>query len=490
MTNKIISIILSLLLVIGLIPSAVAMAEDASPISVIYQEDFTNFNVASYNSSYNASSTTFDLNNNDGTKRLGIGNYFKADIVNMPGYDGELTNALKVTINPDLAKFDSTAGAGRITFPGMSSSGLPGTKTDGALVYELKLYTPEANSDGTRKDLSSFVMSPIVKAGASYGVGNSSTDKSKRTLIGDMVPGEWVSLKYVLLLNENKVLVYCDDKLVSYKEREVTSKGYQFQIQARRNVADEHIIFDDFKVWHIAGKSADDISPQCITLVSSILANAEKVSATVKPSVEFSEMLLPRAGVTTDNVVITDENGTELEVESVTVADDKKSIVIKPSHALEQGTEYNVKVTGLYDMYDQLIPDYEFSFTTKPQEFTVSQTEFSVEAIGGEGTSNAISSLENGYVNANYSVKNNSTTETKQAFMFAVLREGRKLKSIQFKTVTLAPLSTDSFNAGFTIDDYENQSIETYVWDSLSGKVALGSSYTITADGVTTTLSE
>ena len=100
-----------------------------------------------------------------------------------------------------------------------------------------------------------------------------------------------------------------------------------------------------------------------------VVVHRLSVAITANPTVKFSEVILNRQSVTTvstDNVVMTkaDDVDNPISVESVTVGNDKKSIVINPTETLKPGTTYNVKVTGLYDMYDELIPDYEFSFTT------------------------------------------------------------------------------------------------------------------------------
>ena len=112
---------------------------------------------------------------------------------------------------------------------------------------------------------------------------------------------------------------------------------------------------------------------------------------------------------------------------------------------------------------------------------------FVQQEFGTIGT--PVTALVNGDVSVSYTIKS-THTEDKEAFMFAVLRTGGKLKGMQFEKLSLSPLATNTFNVAFHIDDYENQSIEIYVWDSLSGKTALTSSYTISADGITTTAAE
>lgn len=491
MTKKILSLVLSLVLVVGLIPSMSVFAEEENAaVTVLYDEDFADFDVATYNGDYTASANTYYLKDNYGTTRFGVGTFFKSDIVNMPGYDGKPTNALKLTLNPDAA-FTSTHGSGRLELTGLKTP--VGEVTDGALIYQLKMYIPEADSAGNRKDINSFAMSPIVKGGDSYGVGTSSIDTSKRYWIDYANPGEWLDLTYVMLMDESLVLVYCNGKLVSYKEETVSAGGYRFQFQRRRAVEDEHIIFDDFKVWHIAGKSAEDLSPQCITTASSRFADSTNVAITANPTVDFSEMILNRdtegalEKVLTSSAEMEAADGTPVELTDVTVGSDKKSVIINPAEALTPGATYNVKVTGIYDMYGELIPDYEFSFTTAESisvELNAAPS-FKKANIFSNTLGNELTALENGYVNVNYGIKNTSATKTYSAVLLTVLRDGGDVKYFQFETGTVAPGGELTFDGSFMVDDAENQTIETYVWDSFYGVNALTEKYVIDTNGIT-----
>ena len=492
MTKKILALVLSLALVIGLVPMmSVSAEEETSPITPLYEEDFTNFENQSYNADYALTgNTSFYVTNKESVNRMQIGAYCKADIVNMAGFDGNNTNALKITVNPNLASFSPTAGAGRWTIPGLSAA--LGDKTSGALVYQLKMYIPEADSAGNRQDINGFVMAPVVKSGNRYGVGTSARDAEKNEMIDDVNPGEWYDLTYVVLLDEQKVLVYCNDVISHYKTETVAAGGYRFQMHSIRNAADEHIIFDDIKVWHIAAKSADDPSPQSITTASSDYANSNSVAITANPTVKFSEVILNRQTVTTvstDNVVMTkaDDVDNPISVESVTVGNDKKSIVINPTENLKPGTAYNVKVTGLYDMYDELIPDYEFSFTTAESisvELNAAPS-FKKANIFSNIPGTELTALENGYINVKYTLKNTSATKECTAVLLTVLRDGGDIKYFQFENGAIAPGAELSFDGSFMVDDAESQTIETYVWDSLSGAAALADKYIISKDGIT-----
>ena len=487
MTKKFVSLVLSLALVIGLVPMMSVSAEENPTVTELYIEDFTNFDNQSYNADYAVTGNgSFQVTNKENVGRISIGAYCKADIVNMPGYDGNNTNALKLTMNPNLASFSYTAGAGRWTLTGLQTA-LSG-KTTGALVYQLKMYIPEADSDGNRQDINGFVMAPVVKNGSSYGVGTSARDTNKREIIGELNPGEWCDLTYVLLLDEQKVLVYCNDTIVHYKTETVAASKHQFQIHSRRNVPDEHIIFDDFKVWHIAAKSAEDASPKCITSAASFYDDRENVPVAANPTVDFSNMILNRSTVetvSTDNVLMTESDGTTVvPLTSVTVGADKKSIVIDPATDLEKGMKYDVKVTGLKDIFEEAIPDYTFSFTTvEPSSITVSQPVFTKENLfAAGGASQTITALENGYIKASATVSNSANT-AKDVMVLSMLKDGEDIKYFQFDNITVPAKGSAAFTGGFQIDNASTQKIETVVWDNITNKTPLADKYAFSSSG-------
>lgn len=134
-----------------------------------------------------------------------------------------------------------------------------------------------------------------------------------------------------------------------------------------------------------------------------------------------------------------------------------------------------------------LIPTMSASASDSGAVLLEAEPVFVKEELGVKGTT--VTALENGDIRVSYTIKS-THTEDKEAFMFAVLRTDGKLQSMQYKKLSLSPLTTNTFNVAFNIDDYENQSIEIYTWDSLSGKTALTSSYTISADGITSSSAE
>ena len=477
MTNKLISIILSVVLIAGIFP-AIAQAE--SEDTIVFQADFEAFSSGEV---FNENFAGATIRHAEEPHYFSLGKAVKGEIVKMTGYDGKPTNALKITTKP--ASASTTDGAYRLNYYGFTPP------TSGIYVAELKVYTPEqtVNSDGETvyNDISRVHGSPFIKDKNYYGSGYA-TGQYKTVVPVNY--GGWVKLKYVQNLDTGCVSVYVNDELKKFNaltDNKTIAK--RLQIYSRYNYlnTDEALIFDDFNFY-----------VPSVTTASSVYSEAEEVSVNVNPTVDFSQELYDPSlsgapVISASNAEVTDiVTGSKVAVRDVMLSADRKKVTVDIKDPLGYSTKYEVKLTGLKDMYGADIPEYKFTFTTKPQPpFSVSEPVFTKENIGvKESTGEVITSLENGHINASYTVVNNSTTDVKDVFMFVVLREGRKLRSIQYKDITLEPLSQNTFNAGFNIDDSQNQSIETYVWDSLSGKIALGSSYTITADGVTTTATE
>lgn len=490
MIKKFISIALSLVLIFSVM--ACPSLAEASERTVLYEEDFEDFSKKVFNENFTgATATTYDITDDTEKNRLNLGKFYQADIVEMPGYDGQPTEVIKITGDSNATDWTTTAGSARITFSGLS--GQLSEITSGTIVYELKMYVPaDINSGGEAitQSFSTMVMSPIVKSGDYYGVGTS-YDSSSKSNIATLAKGQWHKLTYVLLLDEQRVIVYHNDEMTSYKVRKVSSKGYRFQVIYKPTYEGSHIIFDDVKVWHTNGSYSID----GLTAVSSDLKDATDVSRLVKPQVKFSEMLIDKvtdsgATVSKDNVTITSADGTVVEVDSVSLSADKKTLTIIPAAELTWSTTYSVTVKNLINLYQEKISDYTFSFTVMDEPpFASTEPVFTkIEDFETRNqTGSEISNIENGYISANYTITNNHDSEAKDAFMFAILRDNGALKAIEFKQSRVAPRQTLTFNAGFNIDDAYNQSIEIYIWDNLSDRNALAPSYIITKDGISST---
>jgi hypothetical protein len=135
-------------------------------------------------------------------------------------------------------------------------------------------------------------------------------------------------------------------------------------------------------------------------------------------------------------------------------------------------------------MYDQTIEEYEFSFTTAGEtSLAISAPEFTMVDFDNGTTKNA-EKLENGFVNASYEVTNNASSEQKLV-MFAVLKDGDTIESIQLKDVTIAAKATVNFNGGFKVEDAQNKKMEVYIWDDMRNMTPLAAKYAIDATGKT-----
>ncbi|MBR3933806.1 MAG: Ig-like domain-containing protein [Clostridia bacterium] len=490
MTNKILSLILSIILVTSLVGVTSVSAQTAER-TVLYEEDFQNFSTKVFNDGFTASGTNYNIADADSKARLNLGKFFKAEIVEMTGYDGKPTEAVKITGNHNATDWTTSAGAGRITLSGLQTA--LSNITSGTLVYEYKVYSPNAiNSAGEtiNMDIRQYYMSPIVKTNDYYGVG-SSYDNASKSNIQTLTTGEWHKFTYVLLLDESRVLVYHNDELVSYKVREVTTKGYRFQVPYRSSVEGAHIIFDDFKVWHTTGTSIAD----GLTQVTSSLNGVSDASRSAKPQFIFSEMLLDKESstvdtVSVDNVEMVSSDGTPVAIDSVSLSADKKTLTVDPADELSWSTTYKVKLKNLLNIYQEKIADYEISFTVMDEPpFALVEPVFTqvTDLTTQYQEPQGITALENGYINAKYGIVNNHDTDDKNVLMFAVLREDGALKAIEFKQATIKPRGSVEFNAGFEIDDYRNQSIELFVWDNFADKNALAVSYVLDSNGITST---
>jgi hypothetical protein len=483
MTKKFISLLISVIMVIGLMPTMGVQAE-TSPVKILYEEDFNDFTTKAFNSDFSATGLYYVQD--DTTKnRLRLGKSLKADIVNMPDIDGFDTDVLKITVDSDGIVADTPS---RMYLAGLSVENI----TDGAIVYEFKMYIPENH-------ITQFHMAPIVKSGLRYAVGTSSNDSTKRTLGGDLTVNNWYKFTYVHFADTETNLCYVNDILDTdlYLENYAKSGSKSTYFNITKNTKDyDYLFFDDFKIWHIAAVSDIDTAPQCITSAASTYAGQQNVSVRVQPKVTFTEMLLNAniedvATISDGNIIMTTSDGAQTVPKTWEVSSDNKSITITPTGVLNKGTSYRVKLTGLKDMYNVTVPDYEFTFTTMEEsKISCAQPTFKKENLfvyGNQGTT--ISALENGYIRTDLTVSNTDASE-KEVFVIALLKENGDIKGFQFDEVTVPASGSVDFNCSFQVDDAANQTIETFVWDSFPGKTPLASKWTFSNSGCTETVIE
>lgn len=468
MFKKFLSIILTLALMASIAQSVLVSAADApnaSADTVLFDVDFeahSSGEVFAGKAVKAGSESTY----------LSLGGNVNAEIVTMSDADGGTTQAVKITTNP-VAAASTTDGSFRVNYGGYAAP------TSGILITEFKIYIPaQVNSGGEliNNDIKRFYAIPFVKRDDVIAVG-SAIDKYT-ALPSALVYGGWTKLKFIQNLDTGVAYAFVNGEF-SKTRASMGDTTTRIQINSRYNYrnTDEHIIFDDFKFYVPA--SAVGSSP---------LADSTKASVKANPVVTFDRELKDTPSVS--NVTVTKvSDGSAVTVNDVTLASDKKTITVDIGENLEYGTSYRVTVSGLTDTGYIPVDDYTFTFTTKPQPvITMEDPEFYCDTIGD--TSVPVTSTENGNIRATYSVTNNSPSEAKDVFFFAVLRDEGKLVDIQFKHASIPALTSDTYNVAFNIDDYENQSIDIYAWDSLNGKNALVSSYTISSAGITTTAVE
>lgn len=481
MTKKFMSLVLSMVLIIGLLPAMSIGAENAeSTVVSHFNEDFetwptgTKFNEGyTFTSTLPAISSDGTFGKNSTNTRFSLGSNFFAEVISMPGYDGKTTNAFKLVAKSDASVWvENTPGAGRFDCNTTLTD-----VTTGIYVQEFKLYH-------TDNEIHKFIFGKLGKVGDKLVDAKGINQISDYTTAGSLVDG-WNKIVAVNDLDNRKVILYINDELVGYGKRNhsgdnsfAASKRIQVGAYNVDDWKDKSLILDDFNLY----------SNPDLTNASSDYANAISVPANANVTVDFDQMLLVTtiagsATVSTSNVTVTNSQGKPVELEKVTATDDNYSIIIEPKSDLAKGETYTVNVSGLKDMYDQTIPAYEFSFTTaEDAKITASAPVFSVVDFDN-GTVSKIDALQNGYVSASYTVTNGASS-AKNIIMLAVLKDGDTIERFQFKPVTLGANIETNFNGGFKIENAATQKIEIYIWDDMCNMTPLADKYVIDADGI------
>ncbi len=461
MTKKFISLLISVIMVVGLIPVMSVSAE----VTVDRYETFETYTVKEFNTDFSASGTLMTVydtgDSKNYTQKLTLGTDLSLKIIKKVGYDGKQTNVGEITIN-SCATSGQTPGSLRLLGNQIYGTG-------DVYVQEMDVYITD------NPNVQPFMMYPIFIKGNQIGFGISTS----KVEYEDVTPG-WHRVKAVTLLSEsgNNVIGYLDGELVSYKEYTLTNPYKYFQLN-KYEPGYKTIIFDNIKLWSNPDK----------TTASSVYSDASAVPANSNITVDFTEMVLDvpdasPASVSTANVEMTKSDGTSVELASVTVGSDKKSIVIEPKEDFDNKMKYNVKVTGLKDMYDQIIPDYEFSFTTADETNITAAKPVFTKVDFEEGIETEVDALENGLINASYTLKNNASS-AKSVVMLAVLKDEDTIKRFQIKSETIPAGATVSFNGGFKVENAETEKIEIFVWDDMCNMTPIVDKYTIDKDSIT-----
>ena len=459
MTKKFFSIVLSLVLLIGLLP---VMNVSAAGETIYFEDDFENYNPTDV--FYNSAGTA-NVKDKSGITKWTAANALKAEMVTMNGYDGEPTQALKLTMVTDDG---SMGGNERFTLKTDQTAA-----TTGIQVIEAKFYTPAENS------IFRYSFGVIRKYAAGFDL-----DKDANDIGTYFKAGTWLKATIVVNLDTDETIVYVNDTVASYNKYKITAaSAFPTRLGIAQADAGDYLIMDDIKMYH---------SPAA-TQASSTLDGKTSVSARVAPAVSFTEKLL-NTTLNDDGIISAEKNVTfvktvdqsdNVTINEIKVSKDGKTLEIVPAKDLEKGTNYTVTVKNLKDMYGQDIEDYTFSFTTA-EDYNLKTTTpvfTKVDLVNPKVEAQNIQNLENGHINAACTLTSEAATDT-QVMMVAVLKDDDDIKYMQFDTVTVPANGSFTYNAGFKVDNYLSQKIEVFAWDSLYGMTPLVSKYSISASGI------
>ena len=232
-----------------------------------------------------------------------------------------------------------------------------------------------------------------------------------------------------------------------------------------------------------SGAFFDDIYVRKIEqpkLVSSTPSSGT-IDTELKPEIKLLfDRKLDSTTVTTKNITITDENGTEVSADDYTMAeslvDGNTEISINLKKDLEYATTYTVNVASdLQDMDGYFLANsYKVEFTTKPIRYEVTPT--LVDRNGDEVKD--ITVFKEKPVTAKLYVRNFAGGENDNLFVSAALVDeatGRQL-AYSFEEVTLAKgEGKEVLNAEFQIpeDVTKNYKVHYYVWNSRGERKAM-----------------
>lgn len=478
MKKKILSLILSMVVIVGAMPVMNLLTVSAAGGTSYLADDFEAFTVGDVfvNSAVTESNlstyekTFTNITDNSNINNWKIGRDVKAEIVNVTGMDGDTSNkAMKLSLWRG-------GGIGAGTTHPVRFGHTKGTApSSGTLVTEMKIYYP----GGEDKGFFRFMMGEMFLAENVL-----RQQKSSGAHIGDLKKGAWNKITLVtnIVGSSKKTVYYINDKVVSYNELDYAysyNYTFRFEVAGTKDITKEYLIIDDVN-WYY--------SPSATTVSSTFPAvDATEVSRAAKPTFTFNEKLLDWEYNSAASAVINNvTDGTTVGATLSQSADDK-TLTVTPATTLDYGKEYSVSLIGVKDMYDAAVTVAPITFTTKEQsKFDVSEPTFTNEKLFTGIAGTRITKLESGTISCSYSVTNNDTS-AKPVLMLVVLKENDVLKNFQFKTVTLATGETAEFNGGFVVGDAANTVIEIYTWDSLVGMNPLGAMYHIDADGIDST---
>ena len=472
MKNRFLSLMLLVVMVASLIPATGALAAGGTTYLV---DDFEGFTVGDI---YTDSSATEDLTDDNGDTKWSRGKNVKVEVVSLPGVDGKTTKALR--LSPNYANPGGN-GVDRLNLKPESSA----PKT-GVYVMSVDIYAEPDDADGNGRVLKNWTFGPFRKY-----LGNL-RGPSDSSAVSTFSGGKWTSVTVVVDLGktENNTLYYVDGELLKYNAYTYTSSfpGYLVLKNVYSSREREGVIIDNVNFWY---------APDATTLNSdfadslTVAANSQITVSSNNPILEYP--LAEGSTLSLANVKMTKSSGSEVKLSSVMLDEECKTLTIDTAYDLDKGETYSVELKGLVDEYGRVIEDYTFSFTTADDNLIeVKETpKFVKQYLFQPGNTGVeLRALENGYISASHTVRNNSATRTQEAIIVCVLKENAEIKYFQFKTGTLTPGEELTFNGGFNVDNAAEQSIEIYVWDTMSGMTPLAEKYTINKNGITPVISE
>lgn len=474
MKKKILSLILSMVLIVGAMPVMNLLTVSAAGGSSYLADDFEAFTVGDVfvNSAVTESNlSTYEKKFTNITDNSNINNWYigrdvKAEIVNVTGMDGDTSNkAMKLSLWRG-----GGIGAGN-THP-VRFGHMKGTApSSGTLVTEMKIYYPGGEDKGFYR----FMMGEMFLAENSL-----RQQKSNGAHIGDLKKGAWNKITLVtnIVGSSKKTVYYINDKVVSYNELDYAynyNYTFRFEVAGTQDITKEYLIIDDVN-WYY--------SPSATTVSSTFPAiDATEVSRATKPTFTFNEKLLDWEYNSAATAVITNTTDSTTVEATLSQSADGKTLTVTPAANLDYGKTYSVALSGVKDMYDAAVTVAPITFTTmSAPKYDLTAPVFTKENLFTTTPGTTITRLENGAISCSYSITNNEATE-KPVLMLVVLKENDLLKSFQFKTANVASGDSLTFNGGFSVGDAANSVIECYTWDSLTSMKPLGAEYYIDAAG-------
>lgn len=167
--------------------------------------------------------------------------------------------------------------------------------------------------------------------------------------------------------------------------------------------------------------------------------------------------------LTNENVLINDKKTDVSITDSYDSDTNITKVMISPTDGFKNKEEYNVKLTGVRDLWGRVLPDeYSVNFKTI-DKLTVTN---SFAAVGDGGSETPISAMQSGTIKAEFEVKNN-TQAAKTAVVVVAACKGDTINRFAIsasKTVGIG--DTETISATVTAQDGEY--LRAFLWDGTS----------------------